>query len=559
MQDRRDVLPWWLPLLGLVPAVAIAQLWPASELAALPFAVLPLYAGYKLWLPLARRPERAFAVALGQLFVVWTAAFGSDSLNTAVWLIAAGLLFAALALMSSRLPRRACQDLAQGVLALALVLPIYAVLRAQDRDAGPVVGQAVEVEPQRPLMFIPLELDPTGRRLALLSLQDLDSDDDEALSLWSLDIPSGQPTRAFQGFPFLLADWCPAGNNLVFMASSKPWLEDDGVPFGIFRAAAAGGSHRVVLPVPEDGSSWLYPQWSKVGDLVAAWRTSESAAESWVRSASGSGEARKIEVPGCRLALFGAWQADAAGCFAITERGLFLLPAEGKPQRLVPSGEAPLDPFPLVVPDGVSPSGQHLAYLELLFKRGEIDRIDVGVKRLGGRQQSVMRNIHQLALAWSADGKYLATGTLARQNELVLQLLDVAAGKKVAFKTGLHLAGRQYPIRFKWSPSGRYLAMDGQFKSEEGWDVAVVDLESRKATVLDRASEHLLCGWTPDQKMVVSNLGTVATIQPDGSGYTPVYGQGHGSVDMLLAAVKSQSLDLERRLATAMEAVMSTR
>jgi len=560
MRERYDRLPWWLPLLAWLPALAIAQQWPHSRLADLPFLVVPFYAAYRLWLPVARRPERAFYVAGLQSVVLWMVLIEGPGLPVRAALLASGLVLAMLAIAAPRRSARAGRDLARICLLSALFLPLLTSLGHPPSDGGATVAAEPQIAPQQPIFFIPLDLDPSGRRLALLSLRDLDSDDDESLSLWSLDVATGQPTRTYQGFPFLLADWCPAGNSLAFMAADRPWLEDESTAFGILAAPWNGSTHRVVLPVPEDGSSWLYPQWSNQQDLIAAWLTGERSAESYVVPAAG-GAPRQLAVPGCRLALFGAWQADAAGAYMIPERGLFLLPAEGKPQRLVPSGEAPLDPFPMVVPDGVSPSGQHLAYLELLFKRGEIDRLDVGLKRLGGRQQSVMRNIHQLALAWSADGKLLATGSLAKQDELMLQVMEAATGRKTAFRTGLKLASRDLPIRFKFSRSGRYLAMDGQFRTAEGWDVAVVDLESRTAAVLPRATEHLLAGWTPDERLLLSSLNAVATIAPDGSDYRPIYGQGHGSesLDLLLTVAQLRGLAAERRLATAAEAAAALR
>lgn len=557
MRQRNAQLPWWLPLLAWLPALVIAQHWPQSRLADLPCLVVPLYAGYRLWLAALGDPDRAFALSGIQTSVLWFAAVGFQVVPSGASLLAAGVILLAFQYAADGLPHRAAKDIAGVFLLSSLFLPLLTIVGNEYQAVVAVPRDEPEIIPQQPIFFIPLDLDPTGRRLSLLSLRDLDSDDDEALSLWSLDITNGEPTRAYQGFPFFLADWCPAGNSLTFMASNKPWLEDDGAAFGVLTAPYRGGASRWVLPVPEDGSSWLYPQWSKQGDLIASWLTGAKSAESYVVSAHG-GEPQQVSVQGCRLALFGAWQADGPGSFVITERGLFLVPAQGKPRRLVPSGEAPLDPFPLVVPEGVSPSGQHLAYLELLFKRGEIDRIDIGLKRLGGRQQSVMRGIHQLALAWSPDGKYLATGTLGRQHELLLQTMDVANGKKALFRTGLKLASTELPIRFRYSRTGRYLAMDGQFRSAEGWDVAVVDLETRKAQVLTAASEHLLAGWTPDDKLLLSSLSTVATIRPDGTGYQPIYGQGHGGVsdaDLLLRVARGRAEAVRDRLQLVAEAI----
>ena len=563
MNERFEKLPWWLPLLAWLPALLIAQHWPQSRLADLPFLVIPLYAAFRLWRTILRRPDQAFSISLIQAGLLWVAAVGADGLPVRVVLLAGGMALLSLVFVAHYLPRRAGRDLAQVFLAGSLFLPVLAVLHAQNAAIAPQVSVAEQAEPLQPLFFIPLECSPTGQRLAMLSLRDLDSDDDEAVSLWSLDTGSGKPTKTFQGFPYLLADWCPAGNSLAFMASDRTWLEDDETPppFGVVAAKWDGGSTRALLPVPTDGTSWFYPQWSKQQDLIAAWRVGDRMIESWAVSADG-GAPQQVKVPGCRLALFGAWQADAPSGFVLTEKGIFQVPREGKPRLLVPSGEAPMDPFPLVIPDGVDPSGKFLAYLQLLFKKGEIDRIDIGLKKLGGRQRLVMRDIYPMALAWSRDGQRLVAGTLTRNDELVLQFLDTTTGKSVAFKTGLKLASRELPIRMKFSRSGRYLAMDGQFASEEGWDVAVVDLQEMSAKVLEHATNHLFAGWNAQDKMLLCNLTSVASIEPDGTGYRPIYGQGHGqatNLDLLLTVAQIRGLASERQLAMAGEALQRVR
>ncbi len=528
--DRMDlVLPWT----ALLPALVLARWWPGSSLADLPALTLVLYAAWRLAGARGRAPGSAFVMATVGTAGVWVAAALIAPLDAGLVLVsaAAGLLLAGW--LAALTPAARARVARHAALPLGLMVATALVLRCPLPEPATAPATA-----SRPGFFLPLELDPEGRRLLLFSLRDIDEEDDTSFSLWSLDVRDGGLARTFRGYPLFLTDWCPAGNSVTFMDSDRSWEEED-VPFGVRAATFDGRQCRRVLEPPGAAETWSLPMWSKRGDWIGAWLMTtgglSDVPRSFVVPASG-GPKKLLAVPGCRLALLGAWQADQPGGFVITERGIFRVAVDGGARRLVPAGEAPLDPFPFVVPAGVAPSGRHLAYLELVFRRGEIDRIDLGVTDMSGRRRRVLSDIYPVAFGWSRDGGRLAAAQVDRRQRIRVSVFDVAEGRRRVVDTGLRLASRELPMRLTFSRDGRYLALDGQIRSDETWDIATIELETGKTKVLDSVGNHLAIGWRQDDRLVVADLTTVLTVRPDGTDPEPVYGHGGGATVRQLGA-----------------------
>lgn len=523
--DLRDLA---LPLLALLPAVLIAWLWRSGPLAYLPLFVMPLYAAWRLAQALGLRRGGAFGCAIawaGLLTLVVVQ--GGPPVSLA--LVGGGLVLA-----FGLSPRLAARDRSQlvGRLGALGVLLVVAGL------GGAVLFGTAVPEPTRltddspaarPLVFIPLEVDPTGHRLTLFSLRDDDLQDDR-MAVWTVDLDRGRTARSFLGHPFVPCDWSPDGRRFVLPASPRS-REEAPQPLGLYLAAADGSGTRERLPAPVDGSSWMYPLWSKQGGLIGAWLlpdvpdlplgASSDLPRSFVMPVDG-GQPHQLSVKGSRLSLFGAWQADGTGAYLITEHGIYVVDGE-RQRRVVPSGEAPLDPFPFVTPEGVRPGGGALAYLELTFAGGEIKQIDVGLSNLRGKRTRVATDLYPMGLSWSGDGRWLAAAKVDRRDELSIVFFDAEQGRRHQLKTGLMLASRELPVRLYASRDGRYLAIDGQFSSPESWDVAVMDVNTGETKLLDDAQNQLLVGWRHDSKLVIGDLGSVSLINPDGSGLQPVF------------------------------------
>ncbi|MCC7492002.1 MAG: hypothetical protein IT204_06655 [Fimbriimonadaceae bacterium] len=561
--------------LAWVPALYAAAVFPAGLARDLPTLAVALYAAWRLGVALTVPPRAAFAASGLLVGGLWAAALKCcPAAMTPLLALAAALLLASLLAVGNRRHRTGQQAAAAGlrtaVVGGCLVLAL-AVLWCQ--PAGRPAGHlAASPEPAatRPAMFIPLEVDPRGERLALFSLRDLDPPDPDTFALWSLNLQTGQPTCSYRGFPFLMTSWCPAGQSLALMASRTTWAEDEAVPFGLVTAAAAGGASKELLPPPVDGTSWLYPAWSPKGNQIAAWKMAapqlgslaptDDLPRSYAVSASG-GQPRELKIPGCRLALFGGWMADQPGAFMITEKGLFALPPEGKPRRLVPAGEAPLDPFPFVIDRGVSPSGKHLAYLELTFGKGDLERVDLGLTDLRGKRRVVLRDLYPVAFDWSRNGRWLAAAQVVRGDALVLHLWDTESGQHRVVKTPLKLAQREYPVRLQFSPDQRWLALDGQFRNAESWDIALCDLQSGQTKLVESVREHLAAGWRRDNMLVISTLSSVALLGTDGR-VQPIYGDRAAATDwreLVGCGVLEQQRERDRQIALVRDLVTGLR
>lgn len=512
--ERHDV---WLVLVALAPAAIVSWQWRATPLVHLPLVVTPLFAAWQMARCGGLDGAAAFlgAVALtGPLSVVaWLA--GPLS---APWIYLAGWLLLAWAVR-----RRPVAKVAGMAAALLLLIGLQTALlppRPTRREATAAA---------RPLMFIPLEVDPTGRRVMLFSLRD-DELDDDRMAIWTLDLHSGALARAYLGHPFLSCDWAPDGQAFVTTASGAS-RDEQTQPLGLAVAAAAGGGSRWLVNPPNDGTCWLLPLWSKKGNLVGAWLLPETpelplSAEGLPRSyvvPAGGGEPKELSLRGSRLSLFSAWQADDTGAFMTSEHGIYLLSQDGRQRRIVAAGEAPLDPFPLAIPEGVSPSGKHLAYLELTFKGGDIARMDLCLTDLRGRRRSGVPDLYPMAMSWSRDGRWLAGAQVGKRGDIVVQLLDVGENRRRTMKTGLKLASRELPMRLLISPDRRWAALDGQFSDAESWDIALLDLQTGQVRRLDEARNQLVVGWRNDGRLAVGDLGSISLVDPNGGGLEPVY------------------------------------
>jgi hypothetical protein len=229
-------------------------------------------------------------------------------------------------------------------------------------------------------------------------------------------------------------------------------------------------------------------------------------------------------VPGCRLSLLGAWQADGPGVYVITERGIYLVSPElKKPRRLVPAGEAPLDPFPFVVSQGVSPAGKALAYLDLTFRGGELQRLDVKAVDESGRRLGAVTDIWPVAMGWSGDGHRLVAAQRGRRGGVLLHALDIAEHKHLTVASGLRVTNTEFPVRLFASRDGRYVALNGPFEDGALLSVALVDLQTKQVKLIKGCANHLVCGWRADGWLLVSDLGSVAALSPDGEQRQPVY------------------------------------
>ncbi|MBI5835424.1 MAG: hypothetical protein HZB16_24235 [Armatimonadetes bacterium] len=514
-------LGWSLALAALV-----GVLLSGASGAWLGWALLPLAAGVVL----GRCAElsRAESFAHAAFVAAGVAAFGSlsDANPGVCAVLAAGSLLTMAGL--ARWGNRATRIWVAAMVLLITLGAAIALNRAVPGAAGRLAAEPSRDLPtsalaDQPEMFLPLDLDDAGRRVALWSILDSEQTDD-AQSIWSLDVNDGTLHKVFHGYPLPLLEWSPAGDRLVYPASEKPW-DEGAVPFGIHVGAAAGGSSKR-LPAPADGGSWMYPSWSKQGNRLGVWRLPEAPEfgsvgplrdlpRSFVLSPDG-GEPTEIAVKGCRLSLLSAWEAGGEGALMMTEHGIYLVRPDAKPKRLVAAGEAPLDPFPMPLQSGVAQDGKHIAYLELTFKGGDIDRIDVNVIDMNGRGRGGIANIVPLAMGWSADGKLFAALTQNRRGELLVNVLDPETRRVKSLRTGLKRTDEDFPCRLSVSRDGKVVAINGPLDKGAMLSVAMVDLTSGETKLLPNCHNHLASGWRPDGWLVVSDTQTVSAVSPAG-------------------------------------------
>jgi WD40 repeat protein len=99
-----------------------------------------------------------------------------------------------------------------------------------------------------------------------------------------------------------------------------------------------------------------------------------------------------------------------------------------------------------------------------------------------------------LAVAWSPDSRFLATG----ENMGDVHLFDLVNNKRYAKLTG-HL-DRVYGVA--WSPDGRFLASASEDKTVRLWDVSTLRLESTTsqptAILSQDMPEATSVAWSPD-------------------------------------------------------------
>lgn len=535
MTRGRIRLALWQPLVLWLPALELGRHWPGGPAADLPWLVWPFYAAFALGLAVGLPPLAGVATGVALVSGLWAGArLEAQPLGHAALLWLAGLL-ALMAVLSERSGVRRLPWARHLLAGTYVVCALFGLARCLAPE--PTTAPAAE-----PGMFIPLEVDPTGERVLLLSFVDADAaraaarsaDDPDALSLWSLDLRSGASALLHQGYPFFLADWAPDGRQVAFAASEQPWGDEPPAPFGVY-VGAPGQPARARLRPPQDGSCWLYPQWSRHGNRLGAWllpdvpelgraavKPLQDLPKCYVTPAD-QGPLQLVDVRGCRLSLLGAWQSDGEGLYAITERGLYLWTPDGKAKRLVPAGEAPLEPFPFVVEPGVSPAGKYLAYLDLVLKRGEIDRLDVKLVDQAGKRVNVMNDIVPLGLGWSRDGQVLATARRGRGDELWVQTLNPETRARQQFRTGLKMRDPEMGLRLLVSPDGHYAALNTSLEEGAVISIALLDLRTGKVSLPAGARMSLACGWRADGSLVLSDTQSVSVLRPDNGQVTRIY------------------------------------
>lgn len=231
-------------------------------------------------------------------------------------------------------------------------------------------------------------------------------------------------------------------------------------------------------------------------------------------------------MPGTRLSLLGAWQADGEGLYQITERGVYLNPKDGRAKRLIPAGESTLDPLPFVVPELVAPNGKYLGWFDMHYNRTGIERMDLGVMPLRERGRKVhLKNLVLAAAGWSRNGEVLAALQNARGG-LRLALFDTTEGKLKTYRTKLQLIDDQFPTRAFVSHSGRYVVLNGPITDHAFLSTVVFDRQEETLTVLDAFGDHIVGGWTTDDRIVLGDMIMVMTIRPDGGDQRIIYPPG---------------------------------
>mgnify|MGYP000905332833 FL=1 len=514
-----------------------------------------LVVGFALWLMLrgvGRAPGRAVRLAALVTQVWLTGGLWSQAgpRATTVFTLAALAVVAPLV----RPARRGTPWLVTaGILAMAATLvlvPLHREAKLSDTGTGPTVAQ-------QPQVFAPIALDDSGRHLLLWSLLDSDQADDRQ-SLWSLDAANGGLHRVYQGYPLPLTEWAPGGDRLTFAASTSPW-DSGAVPFGIYVAERTGATTERLAP-PSDGSSWMYPSWSRQGNRLGVWRlpsapelgsvSAPQVPRSYVLDADG-GQPTELTVRGARMSLLSAWEAQGPGALVMTEHGIYLSRPDEKARRLVPAGEAPLDPYPVAIQDGVARDGQHVAYLELTFRGGRIDKINVRVVDLQGRRRGGIDRVVPLAMAWSGDGRVLAALTEGRGGGLVLRLLDPATKKVRSLPTGLKQVERDFPCRLEVNQDGSLVAINGSLSESAMLSIALVDTKSGETVLRDDCHNHLQAGWLATGWLVVSDMESVAAIGPGGARrdiYKPSQADGLIGYESRLGLIATAARAPERTL-----------
>ncbi len=456
------------------------------------------------------------------------------------------------------------------LLVTASLLAGSAAIVAVTRPQAERLEQPAE---ERTTDFVPLALDAGGTRLVLFSIRDTDTPtDDDTFSLWSLTVADGTVRRIFRGYPFLTTDWCPAGNQLTFCASDAP--TDGTAPLSLYAGGFDGSNVRRRLAAPQDGGSWLYPLWSRQDDLLGVWLLPENPAlpishpqlsvpRSYAVPAD-QGNAVELVVRGSRLNLMSAWSAEGLGVYMVTENGVYVLDAKsGRSRRIVPSGEAPLDPFPFVTSEGVSSNGRDVAYLEVTFKKGEFERVDLGVTTNDGRPRRVVKDIIPVAYGWSADGRTLVTAQNNR-GKLVLDVFDAETRAVRRVPTAQKVAVKQPLAQVMVSRDGKYASVDGLLDSEDSWTLNIIDLKTGNQTsVLHNIA--LACGFNAANKLLIADLRHVGEITPETGVIKPIYpietspGFTGASAGALRDAVLLRQRDNRQRMRLAAEALNAIR
>lgn len=225
------------------------------------------------------------------------------------------------------------------------------------------------------------------------------------------------------------------------------------------------------------------------------------------------------------------WIGGGAGEITFVGTGtdtghVFAMKPDGSGRRLAATirGRSPV----------LSPDGTKVAYLVGPWRASEIwvaNADSSGARRVAGGERTTAWNP-----AWSPDGRMLAYtyGDSTRALQIHIVKVDGAIRDSAVTDTLDRRMAAQMPA---WSPDGRKLAVQWSTETGSGSRIAIIDMPTRKMSVLDIAppsgvesARDETPAWFPDGKRIVfqSNRGgnvDIWVMNVDGTGLRQVTGR----------------------------------
>jgi WD40 repeat protein len=170
-----------------------------------------------------------------------------------------------------------------------------------------------------------------------------------------------------------------------------------------------------------------------------------------------------------------------------------------------------------------SSDGGLIPFIDMRTNIARVMQVGSGATLLQYPQNAHGVQFHQLALAWSPDGKRIASaGEAVPPANYSLQSWDALTGSLVTTYELSFPALTLYTVA--WSPDGKYLAATGFAVLKGGGSSAYIYLQvwdalsgksvfiSPSLGALFTSTTRYSCSWSPDSQHVVISLGTQAQV-----------------------------------------------
>jgi Tol biopolymer transport system component len=307
------------------------------------------------------------------------------------------------------------------------------------------------------------------------------------------EVPRGITSHLFTSTtdtrPGLPVVWSPDGSRIAYirMVNDYPqtWI---GLAYGGAPISLGAGQ-----TLSEYNAAWS-PDGSRLAFI------GERAAERQVYLAEPDGtNARQITMLEAGFKSL-AWSPDGDSLVMETnslEEQLYLLEINtGALRELTPPGGRNLRP-------AWSPDGSQLAFItNRVAERTAATAFDLYLMNPDGGDLRRLTFDHPARSSWfpwwSADGRYIALGSISWISNDDLYVVDVVSGEVILLtEPGADAAAPS------WSPDGRYLAYETRYGGSL-WRVALYDVTTAKTWLLPRTSgDQRRAAWSPDSAAVL--------------------------------------------------------